>query len=587
MREENPLSTPSSSDAHSPSTQDGLKHILVVEDDLFIGELIKDALNGEPDYQVSVVSDGLRALEMISANRYDLTILDISLPGINGFEVHDRLQANPASSAIPVLFISASISANEFRKRGVVSFLPKPFELDELFDTVSRLLAGSLLPSSEAKSTTGRAIWRQGVCDSPAACQHFPYVWYNYSAGPTLMGRTAVRSFFIKLITGGAGRGKMATSSRKLDHVRIASQASSENAGFSGFGDVTLVHRALPELRSADLDFSADFLGHHLSYPLLITGMTGGHPQVAQINANLATAAQKLGIAMGVGSQRAAIEDPTLAASFRIARDYAPDILMLANLGIAQLIKGYGLAEARAALAMIDAQALAIHLNAAQEALQPEGDTDFSGGLEHISRLASGLGVPIMIKETGAGIAREEAMLIERAGASAIDASGLGGTSFAIIERVRQTEASTGGALLESNDENAWTDVWGIPTVASVVELRRYTKLEVVASGGVRNGLDAARALALGASVVALGRPLVVAAQESAAAVEQVLQRLISELRLAMFLTGSRTVADLREADAVIMGRSRNWLEARGVEYKEYANRHLSRMIAPALVAEQ
>lgn len=372
----------------------------------------------------------------------------------------------------------------------------------------------------------------------------------------------------------------MATSSRKLDHVRIASRASAENSGLSGFGDVTLVHRALPELRSADLDLRADFLGHHLNYPLLITGMTGGHPQVRQINANLAATAQKLGIAMGVGSQRAAIEDATLADSFRVARENAPDILMIGNLGIAQLIGGYGLAEARAALAMIDAQALAIHLNAAQEALQPEGDTDFSGGLEHISRMASGLGVPIMVKETGCGIAREEAMLIERAGAQAVDSSGLGGTSFAIIERVRQQEANTGGAMLDSSDDNAWTDVWGIPTVASVVELRRNTSLQVVASGGIRNGLDAARAIALGATVVALGRPLVVAAQESAAAVEATLLRLISELRLAMFLTGSRTVADLREADLIIMGRSRNWLEARGIDYRDYASRRLTKLKA-------
>jgi isopentenyl-diphosphate Delta-isomerase len=379
----------------------------------------------------------------------------------------------------------------------------------------------------------------------------------------------------------------MTTSSRKLDHVRIASRASAENSGLSGFGDVTLVHRALPELRSADLDLRAEFLGHRLNYPLLITGMTGGHPQVRQINANLAAAAQKLGIAMGVGSQRAAIEDPTLADSFRIARETAPDILLIANLGIAQLISGYGLAEARAVLAMIDAQALAIHLNAAQEALQPNGDTDFSGGLEHISRMASGLELPILVKETGSGIAREEAMLIERAGAKAVDSSGLGGTSFAIIERVRQEEAKTGGAMIESNEDNAWTDAWGIPTVASVVELRRATNLEVVASGGVRNGLDAARAIALGATVVALGRPLVVAAQESAAAVEATLVRIISELRLAMFLTGSPTVAALREADLIIMGRSRNWLEARGVEYKEYANRRLARLAAPQVVEEQ
>lgn len=370
----------------------------------------------------------------------------------------------------------------------------------------------------------------------------------------------------------------MATSSRKLDHVRIASAASAENGGMSGFGDITLVHRALPELRSADLDLHTDFLGHHLNYPLLITGMTGGHPQVRQINANLAATAQKLGIAMGVGSQRAAIEEPTLADSFRVARETAPDILLIANLGIAQLIGGYGLVEARAALAMIDAQALAIHLNAVQEALQPEGDTDFSGGLEHISRMTSGLGVPILVKETGCGIAREEAMLIERAGAKAVDSSGLGGTSFAIIERVRQEEANTGGAMLASDDENAWTDAWGIPTVASIVELCRSTSLEVVGSGGVRNGLDAARAIALGATVVALGRPLVIAAQESAAAVEATLLRLISELRLAMFLTGSRTIADLRQADVVIMGRSRNWLAARGVEYKEYANRRVRRL---------
>ncbi len=143
---------PSSSDTLSPLTQNGVKHILVVEDDLFIGELIKDALNGEPDYQASVAGDGLRALDMISANRYDLIILDVSLPGLNGFEVYDRLQADPATSALPALFISAAISPSEFRKRSVANFLPKPFELDELFATVSRLLAGSLSPLRQLQS---------------------------------------------------------------------------------------------------------------------------------------------------------------------------------------------------------------------------------------------------------------------------------------------------------------------------------------------------------------------------------------------------------------------------------------------------
>jgi len=368
----------------------------------------------------------------------------------------------------------------------------------------------------------------------------------------------------------------MATSSRKLDHVRIASESRAENKGLSGFSDVTLVHRALPELSSAELDCRVSFLGRTLNYPLIITGMTGGHPQVAQINANLAAAAQQLGLAMGVGSQRAAIEQPALAATFAIARETAPDAFLIANLGVGQLVAGYGLAEAEQAVRMIGANALAIHLNAAQEALQPEGDTDLREGLAKIAALVRGLSVPVLVKETGSGIAREEAILCERVGVAAIDASGLGGTSFAIIERVRQEESGTAGSMIQSSeDDAAWTDAWGIPTVVSVVELSHYTRMQVVASGGVRNGHDAAKAIALGASAVALGRPLVIAAQESAAAVVMVLERLISELKLAMFLTGAKTVADLQQADLIIMGRSRSWLDARGVDVKEYANRRL------------
>src|SRR5216117_3715267 len=337
------------------------------------------------------------------------------------------------------------------------------------------------------------------------------------------------------------------TEQRKAEHVNIILNEN-VSAEYNYWNDIRLVHNALPEIDLDDIDLGVKFFGKRLQAPLIISSMTGGFGMGKEINSNLAKAAAEVGVAMGVGSQRAALEKPELEPTYAVVKDYGVP-LVFANLGAPQLVaqegkRAYGVADARKAINMIKADALIIHLNFLQEVVQPEGDRRAKGCLAAIKALASQF--PLMAKETGAGISRETAQKLKAAGARAIDVGGLGGTSFSAVEyyRARKDAAS----LKERLGATFWN--WGIPTPASVVLAN--VGLPLVATGGVRSGLDVARGIALGASAAGMAKPMLEAAKVGADAVAAELRSVIEELKAAMFLVGASTLQELREARCIV-----------------------------------
>lgn len=356
------------------------------------------------------------------------------------------------------------------------------------------------------------------------------------------------------------------TGKRKEDHIRIClgNQAQARNAT-PGFEDIQLVHRALPEVNKAKINLSTTFLGKKFSAPLIVGAMTGGTEQAIQINSSIAQAVEKLGLGMGVGSQRAAIEDQKLEETYSITRKMAPNAFLIANIGGVQLVHGYGLKEVKKVVEMIDADAVAVHLNALQEAVQPEGQTNFKGVLAKIAEIADALDTPIIVKETGAGISAEDAKALEDAGVKAIDVGGVGGTSFAAVEYQRtSTKQNLCG-------EPFWD--WGIPTAVSLIETVQTVKLPVIASGGLRSGTDITKALALNASLASISQPILQSAMKNAKETEDKLCCLIEELRNALFLVGAEKIIDLPKIPVVITGKTGEWLLARGFNLQKYAKR--------------
>lgn len=331
------------------------------------------------------------------------------------------------------------------------------------------------------------------------------------------------------------------TERRKDDHIRINLEETVQFPHLSsGLEQYQFMHQAVPELNLAQIDTQVTLFGKTLRSPILISSMTGGTERALQINRLLAEAAQATGIAMGLGSQRAALEDPTLVATYNV-RPIAPDILLFANLGAVQLNYGYGIDECRRAVEMVEADALILHFNVLQEAVQPEGDTNFSGLLHKVEAVCRELEVPVIAKEVGWGISPEAARQLATTGVAAIDVAGAGGTSWSEVEYHRAPTES------HANVARAFAD-WGIATAASIQYVFDATpEMPIIASGGIRDGIDIAKCIALGAEIGGVAAPFLRVATESLEAVENLIWEISTQLRIVMFATGAANINALKQ----------------------------------------
>jgi isopentenyl-diphosphate delta-isomerase len=331
------------------------------------------------------------------------------------------------------------------------------------------------------------------------------------------------------------------TSRRKADHIQVTLEREVQSGLRTGLDGLRFEHNALPEINMEEIDTRVSFMGKQLHFPILISSMTGGTEAASKINLVLAEAAQETGVALGLGSQRAAIEEPKLASSFQV-RKVAPDVLLFANLGAVQLNYGLDVDSCRQAVEMIEADALILHLNPLQEALQPEGNVNFSGLLKKIEAVCKGLGSPVIVKEVGNGLNADVAKRLVDAGVAALDVAGAGGTSWAMVEMHRARKRS------QANIAAAFLD-WGIPTVEALIQVRQaLPEMPLIASGGLRTGLDIAKCLALGADLAGMALPFLQGAVESKEAVVEVIQEVADVLRTCMFSTGSADCAALKQA---------------------------------------
>jgi len=328
-------------------------------------------------------------------------------------------------------------------------------------------------------------------------------------------------------------------SSRKSDHIRINLEENVRSGLTTGLERYHFIHQALPDLNLNEVDLSQYIFKRPVRAPLLISSMTGGTEEAAVINQNLASAAQQTGIAMGLGSQRAAIDHPELASTFQVRR-FAPDVLLFANLGAIQLNYRYGVDECQQAVDMIEADALILHLNALQEAVQPEGDTLFAGLLSKIETVCRTLPVPVIAKEVGWGFSEQTARQLAGAGVAAIDVAGAGGTSWSQVEMHRAKNES------QARLAAAFVD-WGIPTSEAILNVHRAAPgLTIIASGGLRSGVDIAKCIALGASMGGMAGPFLKSAARSLDDTVQTIEELKREIRVCMFAAGAGDVKALQ-----------------------------------------
>jgi isopentenyl-diphosphate delta-isomerase len=342
------------------------------------------------------------------------------------------------------------------------------------------------------------------------------------------------------------------TQKRKLDHLDLCVNKQVET-GSAWFEYAVLVHKSLPGLKASKVDASTKLLGKKLEAPLVISAITGGVKKAGKINKDLAETAEKLGIGFGVGSQRAMLEDPSTWQTYYV-RDVAPNTLVLGNLGA---VNNYSPTQIKKAMKKIGADAMCLHLNASQEMAQPEGDTDFTECLNNIKKAAKKM--PVIAKETGNGIVREEAKDLKKAGVKGIDVGGFGGTSWVKVEEYRHKE--TPETLSH----------WGIPTAASILECR--VGVPLIATGGVRSGVDAAKAIALGADSAGVALPVLKWYYKGGKKhVQKKLGSWIREFKTAMVLTGSKNVKDLKKTGVVVLGPLFEWCEARDLGLKKLAS---------------
>lgn len=346
-------------------------------------------------------------------------------------------------------------------------------------------------------------------------------------------------------------------SDRKLAHLEICKNNDVEHHVTTGFEDIELVHRTLPEVNFDDIDTSIDLLGNTLDSPLIISAITGGHEASKEINKNIAIATENTRIAMGVGSQRAGITHEELTDTFTVVRDYAHESMIIGNIGAPQV------EYAPKAIEMLDCDALAVHLNPLQEIIQPEGDINAKGYVESIKEICSETNIPIIAKETGAGIDGRDARILEKIGVDAIDIQGVGGTSWAAVETYRAENPDLGNLFWD----------WGIPTAVSTIEVLENTSLPVISSGGIRNGLEAAKAISLGADCVGMALPFLKYAYESPELIEEKINQFTRELKTAMFLVGASNIEELKQKRLIITGKTREILTELNIDTKKYARR--------------
>jgi isopentenyl-diphosphate delta-isomerase len=332
---------------------------------------------------------------------------------------------------------------------------------------------------------------------------------------------------------------------RKSEHLRVCIEEDVEFQQLtSGLEKYRFTHCCLPELDRSDIELGTTFLGKSLKAPILISSMTGGTELAHLVNTRLATVAQRYGLAMGVGSQRIALEQPELAPTFAV-RSLAPDILLLANLGAVQLNYGCGLEDCLKLVELLEADALILHLNPLQEWVQSEGDSNFKGLLAKIEQICAQLPVPIIAKEVGNGISAVMAKQLIEAGVAAIDVAGAGGTSWAKVESQRAKDNR------QRHLGQVFAD-WGLPTAECITAIRSMNStIPLIASGGLKNGLDLAKSIALGADLGGLARPFLVAAIESEAAVDELVKFLIAELEIVLFCTGNPNLSALKHSGAL------------------------------------
>ena len=334
------------------------------------------------------------------------------------------------------------------------------------------------------------------------------------------------------------------TSSRKADHIRINLNEDVRSGRSTGLEDYYLPHQALPELDLEEIQLEFSLFGKKISAPLFISSMTGGTAEAGKINLALAEAAQAAGIPLGVGSQRAALEEKSLADTFQV-RKAAPDILLFANLGAVQLNYGLTAADCLQAVEMIEADALILHLNPLQEAVMAEGNTDFFGLMGKIEGVCKSLPVPVIAKEVGWGISRESARMLKNAGISAIDVAGAGGTSWTEVEMHRAENE------IQQQVSSSFVE-WGIPTAESIQIVRETVPdLPIFASGGIRSGVDIAKTISLGATMAGLASPFLKAASISPQAVLDVIERFTREIQISMFACGAKDLKTLGEIQLI------------------------------------
>ena len=336
------------------------------------------------------------------------------------------------------------------------------------------------------------------------------------------------------------------TQTRKADHLRICLEDDVQFCNLTnGLDKYRFNHSCLPEINLSEVDLSTNFLGKTLNAPLLISSMTGGTEKAKMINSRLAVAAQKHGLAMGVGSQRIAVENPDVAHTFAV-RSLAPDAILFANLGAVQLNYTYGIEQCLRVVDILKADALILHLNPLQECIQPNGDTKFKGLLAKIKQLCQQIDVPVIAKEVGNGISASMTTKLIEAGVDVIDVAGAGGTSWAMVESERAENN------LQRRLGRTFAD-WGISTADCIVQIRQqYSDLPLIASGGLRDGMEVAKAIALGADLAGLAFPFLQAASESESAIDELIELLIAEIKTVMFCTGNVDLFQLKRSPSLI-----------------------------------